>query len=92
MSIIVEMPTPLRRFTGDEGEVAVEATTVGEALRRVVERHPSLERHLYADGQLRSFVNIFVNEEDIRFLDREDTRLGEGDRIAIIPSIAGGRP
>ena len=91
MSVTVEMPTPLRRFTREEGEVAVEAETVGEALRRVVEAHPALERHLYADGQLRSFVNIFVNDEDIRYLDREATRLGEGDRISIIPSIAGGR-
>lgn len=91
MSVIVEIPTPLRRFTSDAGEVSVEAGTVGEALRRTVEAHPSLERHLYSDdGRLRSFVNIFLDDEDIRHLDGEGTALAGGEHIAIIPSIAGG--
>lgn len=91
MSVIVEIPTPLRRFTGDAGEVSVEGSTVGEALRRMVETHPSLERHLYSDdGRLRSFVNIFLDDEDIRHLDGEATALAGGEHIAIIPSIAGG--
>lgn len=91
MSIIVEIPTPLRRFTGESAEVAVKAATVGEALRRAVETHPALERHLYTDdGRLRSFVNVFLDDEDIRHLDREETAVGEDGRISIIPSIAGG--
>lgn len=93
MSVTVEVPTPLRRFTQEQREVTIEGETVGEALRRTVERHPSLERHLYTeDGKLRSFVNVFLNDDDIRHLDKEDTRVADGDRISIIPSIAGGRP
>lgn len=92
MSVIVEVPTPLRRFTGDQSEVPVDGATVEEALRRAVERHPKLERHLYTeDGALRSFVNVFVNEDDIRHLDKGQTAVSDGDRISIIPSIAGGR-
>lgn len=92
MSVIVEMPTPLRRFTDESEEVAVEATTVEEALRRLVDRHPALGRHLFTgDGALRSFVNVFLNDEDVRFLEQGKTRVAPGDRISIIPSIAGGR-
>jgi adenylyltransferase/sulfurtransferase len=91
MSATVQVPTPLRRFTGDAGEVTVPAGTVGEALRSLVEQHPQLERHLYGDdGKLRSFVNIFLNDEDVRYLKQEDTAVGDGDTLAIIPSIAGG--
>jgi len=91
MSVTVEIPTPLRRFTGENGEVSVQGRTVGEALRKTVEVHPTLARHLYTDeGRLRSFVNVFVNDEDIRHLDKEDTAIQDGDRVAIIPSIAGG--
>lgn len=92
MSVIVEIPTPLRRFTGETGEVSVEGRTVGEALKRAVETHPSLKRHLYTDeGRLRSFVNVFVNDQDIRHLDQENTPIQDGDHVSIIPSIAGGR-
>jgi MoaD family protein len=93
MSITVEIPTPLRRFTGENGEVSVQGRTVGEALQKMVEEHPSLQRHLFTDeGRLRSFVNVFVNNEDIRHLDKEQTKVEDGDHVAIIPSIAGGRP
>lgn len=92
MSVTVEIPTPLRRFTGENGEISVQGRTVGEALQQTVEAHPSLQRHLFTDdGRLRSFVNVFVNDEDIRHLDKENTRVDDGDHIAIIPSIAGGR-
>jgi len=92
MSVIVEIPTPLRRFTGETGEVSVEGQTVGEALQGTVEAHPSLKRHLFTDdGRLRSFVNVFVNDQDIRHLDRDATRIQDGDHVSIIPSIAGGR-
>ncbi len=93
MSIIVEIPTPLRRFTGEEGENAVEGRTVEEALARTVSEFPSLQRHLFTEeGSLRSFVNVFVNDEDIRYLENRETPIREGDRISIIPSIAGGTP
>ena len=91
MSATVQVPTPLRRFTGDAGEVQVQGGTVGEALRQLVEQHPSLERHLYGDdGKLRSFVNVFLNDEDVRYLSQEGTAVNDGDTLAIIPSIAGG--
>jgi len=91
MSVTIQIPTPLRRFTANKEEVAVSAKTVGDALANLVEQHPSVGRHLYGeDGKLRSFVNIFLNDEDVRFLDREATALEAGDTLTIIPSIAGG--
>lgn len=91
MSVTIHIPTPLRRFAGEAGEVQVEGATVAEAMRSLTEQHPALRRHLYTDdGALRSFVNIFVNDEDVRHLDREGTRLASGDTLSIIPSIAGG--
>ncbi|HSS75431.1 MAG TPA: molybdopterin-synthase adenylyltransferase MoeB [Thermoanaerobaculia bacterium] len=93
MSVTIQIPTPLRRFTGDHGEVAVEGTTVGEAMQDLTRRHPALQRHLYADdGALRSFVNLFLNDEDVRHLQKEGTPIAAGDTLSIIPSIAGGAP
>jgi len=91
MEVRVYLPTPLRQYAEGREYVVVSASTVGEALQRLVERFSGLRRHLYSDsGQLRSFVNVFVNEEDIRHLNGEDTPLKEGDTIYIIPAIAGG--
>jgi sulfur-carrier protein adenylyltransferase/sulfurtransferase len=91
MSVTIHIPTPLRRFTGDQGEIQVEGGTVGEALRDLTQRHPSLQRHLYTDdGALRSFVNVFLNDEDVRHLQKDGTPLASGDTLSIIPSIAGG--
>ena len=91
MSATIHIPTPLRRFTADHGEIPVEGTTVGEALRDLVRQHPALERHLYTpEGTLRSFVNVFKNDDDVRFLDKGATPLSDGDVLSIIPSIAGG--
>jgi len=89
---IIHVPTPLRRFTGEQGEIEVEGATVEEALRDLVRRHPALERHLYTDdGRLRSFVNVFVNDEDVRYLAaRERSPVAQGDALSIVPSIAGG--
>jgi sulfur-carrier protein adenylyltransferase/sulfurtransferase len=85
------IPTPLRPFAGKQDVVEVEGTTVGDALERLVGRYGDLRRHLYnEDGRLRSFVNIYVNDEDIRHLDREQTALSAGDTISIVPSVAGG--
>jgi sulfur-carrier protein len=91
MGVTIHIPTPLRRFTGDSGEVEAQGATVGEAMRDLVQRHPALERHLYTeDGSLRTFVNLFLNDEDVRHLAREATPVSQGDTLSIIPSIAGG--
>ncbi|HEV7517810.1 MAG TPA: ubiquitin-like small modifier protein 1 [Thermoanaerobaculia bacterium] len=91
MSITVHIPTPLRRFTAENGEVEVEGQTVGDALKDLTRRFPSLERHLYNEqGALRSFVNVFLNDEDVRHLERDGTAVKPGDTLSIIPSIAGG--
>jgi len=91
MSISIQIPTPLRAYTGEAGEVDVDATTVGEAMRSLVGIHSALEPHLYGDdGKLRSFVNLFLNDEDVRYMEQENTELSDGDTLTIIPSIAGG--
>ena len=85
------IPTPLRQFAGGNDSVDVEAANVGEALAKLVEAHPEIENNLFnSEGKLRSFVNIYVSDEDIRYLDREATAVGEDDTISIVPSIAGG--
>jgi adenylyltransferase/sulfurtransferase len=88
----IQIPSPLRQYSGKQSTVNVSATNVGEALNRLVSDHPDLKRHLYTDeGKLRAFVNIYVNDEDMRYLQREETALKETDTISIVPSIAGGR-
>lgn len=88
---VVRIPGPLRELADGADEVAVEAVTVGAALDRLVERHPRLQRHLRVEGGgLRDHVNVFLNEEDIRFAGGEDARVAPGDAITIVPSIAGG--
>lgn len=87
----IRIPTPLRAYTAGRTAVPVSGATVGDALQALVEAHPELKPHLYNDeGRLRSFVNIFRNDEDVRHLEREETPLREGDDLSIIPSIAGG--
>jgi molybdopterin converting factor small subunit len=87
----MRIPTPLRTYTRGSSELEVTGGTVGEALYELTELHPDLKPHLYtAEGQLRSFVNLFVNDEDIRFLQGVDTPIHEDDRLMILPSIAGG--
>jgi molybdopterin converting factor small subunit len=92
VSVTIHIPTPLRRFTEERGEVQVEGATVAEAMQDLVRRHPALERHLYADdGTLRTFVNLFLNDQDVRHLDGKGTApVSPGDTLSIIPSIAGG--
>lgn len=87
----VRVPTPLRPYTDGQKEIEVQAGTVGEALKSLAEIHPGLEKHLFDDeGELRSYVNIFVNDEDVRGLDGSDTALDADDQVTIVPSIAGG--
>ncbi|MDQ3346564.1 MAG: molybdopterin-synthase adenylyltransferase MoeB [Acidobacteriota bacterium] len=85
------IPTPLRPFAGRQDVVEIDGGTVGEILQALVARYGELKKHLYnEDGKLRSFVNIYVNDEDIRHLDREKTPLKAGDTVSIVPSVAGG--
>ncbi|MEE9270349.1 MAG: molybdopterin-synthase adenylyltransferase MoeB [Candidatus Krumholzibacteria bacterium] len=91
MPITVMIPTPLRQFVGKRDSVELEARTVGKLLAALVEKHPDLGRHLYTDdGSLRSFVNVYVNDKDIRYLERTATTVNDGDVVSIVPSIAGG--
>jgi adenylyltransferase/sulfurtransferase len=91
MAVTVFIPTALRQFAGDRAEVAVDARTVGEALDKVTGEHAELRRHLYSEqGALRNFVNVYVNDEDIRAAQRLETPVKEGDTISIVPAIAGG--
>src|SRR5437667_2625647 len=90
-NVRILIPTPLRQYAGNQNAVQVEAESVREALDDLVERHDQLRRHLFAeDGRLRNFVNVYVNEEDIRYLAQDGTSLKAGDTVAIGPSIAGG--
>jgi sulfur-carrier protein adenylyltransferase/sulfurtransferase len=91
MAINILIPTALRTFTAGNDTVSVEARNVNEALASLVEKHPDLKKHLYNDeGELRHFVNIYLNDEDIRYIDKGATTIEDGDTISIIPSIAGG--
>jgi molybdopterin converting factor small subunit len=86
------LPTPLRQYSGKQPSVELKASTVGEALSGLVSQHPDLRRHLYnEDGKLRAFVNVYLNDEDVRYLEKEATPVSDGDTISIVPSIAGGR-
>jgi adenylyltransferase/sulfurtransferase len=87
------IPTPLRPYTGQQDTVEADGATVGEVLASLTTRYSDLRRHLYSeDGKLRSFVNVYVNDDDIRYLDREATPLKAGDVVSIVPSVAGGAP
>ncbi len=87
------IPTPLRQFTDKQEAVEVAGGTVGDLLRQLTTKHEGLRKHLYNDdGKLRSFVNVYVNDEDIRYLQREQTPVKDGDTVSIIPSVAGGAP
>jgi molybdopterin converting factor small subunit len=88
----VHIPTPLRQYTGKQATVDVQGGTVGEAMASLVSQHPDLRKHLYTDyGKLRAFVNVYVNDEDVRYLQKDATAVKDGDNISIVPSIAGGR-
>ncbi len=91
MSIIIHIPTPLRTYTDQSAAVEVDGATVGEALNALTTANPGLARHLRdAKGRLRSFVNVYLGDEDIRFLDQLATAVTDGAELSIIPSIAGG--
>ena len=86
----VRIPSPLRAFTDEQSQVSVAASTVGNALQELTERYPQLRDHLFQGEDLRNFVNLFIGEEDVNFLQGLETPLGEEDELRILPSIAGG--
>ena len=89
--IKVRIPTPLRPLTKGQGEVEATAASISEMIENLNSTHPGLKDRLCDDkGELRRFVNIYVNEEDIRFLNGKDTSLKDGDEVSIVPAIAGG--
>ena len=92
-SVTIFIPTPLRSYAGGQSAVRVGGETVGAALKQLVTQHPALQSHLYDEGgRLRSFVNLYLGDEDVRYLQQEATPLQEGDELSIVPSIAGGIP
>jgi molybdopterin converting factor small subunit len=87
----IRIPTPLRQYTNGQAEIAVAGPDVGAALADLTGRHPALRGHLYTEGgELRAFVNVFLNDEDVRHLQGAATPIGDADRLMIVPSIAGG--
>src|SRR6185369_7555818 len=93
MAVKVLIPTPLRPYTGNQGVVEIDGANVGELLRNLTSKHGDLKPHLYsADGRLRSFVNIYLYDEDIWYLKREETPVGSADTLSIVQSVAGGAP
>jgi molybdopterin converting factor small subunit len=91
MSVTVRIPTQLRNLSGNAAEVQVEASTVAEALKALEGAHPGFEERLFDEsGGLRRFVNVFLAEEDVRFLDGLETPVVAGQTLSIVPAVAGG--
>jgi MoaD family protein len=91
MAIKVRIPTPLRKLTNNEELIEITAATVGGAIAELQTRFPGIKERLVDEGGgIRRFVNVYVNEEDIRFLQNQETALKDGDEVSIIPAIAGG--
>ena len=91
MTVPITIPTPLRGFAGGQKTINVEGSTVGDALNALTTRYPNLREHLFAeDGKLRSFVNVYLNDEDVRYLQQTRTLIKESDQLSIVPSVAGG--
>lgn len=91
MSVRVRIPTPLRRFTGGSEEVGVDGTTIGAVVDNLEQRYPGIKERLCDEqGRVRRFVNLYVNGDDIRFLNSLDTPVKDGDEVSIVPAIAGG--
>ncbi|MGH9917545.1 MAG: ThiF family adenylyltransferase, partial [Nitrososphaerales archaeon] len=91
MTVTIIIPTALRQHTGDEDELKLNARTVSDALKELVTAFPGLRKQLYSEsGRLRNFINIYLNEEDIRYKEGESTQLKDGDTLMIVPAVAGG--
>jgi len=92
MSVKVRIPTTLRTLTGGKSEVEVDGATVGEVISALDAAHPGFADRVLDDGGLRRFVNVFVADDDVRFLDGLDTKVPDGETVSIIPAVAGGAP
>jgi molybdopterin converting factor small subunit len=90
MAITVEIPSPLREATGGQTAVTVTGETVAAALADLIRQHPLLESKLFHEGRLRPYINVFVNDEDIRYLEEMQTPVSDGATIALVPAVAGG--
>lgn len=86
----IKIPTPLRAYTDNQAVIDVSGETVSQALADLIAQYPELEKHIFNEGKLRNFVNVFLGEEDIRFLDGVETAIEPSASLRIIPSIAGG--
>ncbi len=93
MSVLIRIPTPLRRMTNGKGQVEVESGTLGQVVDQLEESYPGLKARLLDDnGQLHYYVNIYVNGEDVHFLQGLETSTKSGDEVSIVPAVAGGSP
>ena len=91
MSVLVRIPTVFRKYTGGASSVEVGAGTLSEIFEQLDQQHPGMrEQIITGEGQLHRFVNVYVNDEDARYLDKLDTRVAEGDTVSLLPSVAGG--
>ena len=91
MPVKVRIPTPLQKLTANKGEVAVQASSVKELIEKLEHDFPGIKDRICDEtGKVRRFVNVYLNEEDIRFLEQESTNLKDGDEVSIVPAIAGG--
>jgi len=91
MTVAVRIPTPLRKLTGGADEVSIEGATIGEMIDNLEAAHAGLKERLCDDsGEIRRFVKVYLNDEDVRFLKGRDTELKDGDEVSIVPAIAGG--
>lgn len=92
MGAKVRIPTPLQKLTNGQGEVTIKASTVKDLITQLENQYPGIKERICDEaGKVRRFVNIYLNEEDIRFLNAEETAVKDGDDISIVPAIAGGR-
>jgi MoaD family protein len=91
MAVEVKIPTVFRKFTGNEATVELEPGTIADLIDQIDLRYPGFKGQLIADdGQLHRFVNVYVNDEDARYLEKLDTKVSEGDKVSLLPSVAGG--
>jgi MoaD family protein len=91
VAVDVRIPTVLRAHTGGQASVSAEGASIGELFEALAARYPDLRAHLLTDaGELHRFVNVYVNDEDVRYLDQLDTKLADGDEVTILPAVAGG--
>ncbi|OIQ00304.1 MAG: molybdopterin synthase sulfur carrier subunit [Zetaproteobacteria bacterium CG2_30_46_52] len=91
MTIAVRIPTPLRKLTAGADEVAIEGATIGALIDNLEAAHPGMKERLCDEnGEIRRFVNVYLNDEDVRFLEGRNTALKSGDEVSIVPAIAGG--